>query len=317
MTFSRYIDTMSIKAGFLAILALGGCIATTFPYMRAETAQRLASPAWMIKRDIPAGDIELRAFERIHERGGIANLYIEGDGTYFEMPTVWQNDPTPQNPIALHMATKDKAENLIYLARPCQYSGGTDCPKAYWNEGRFSQDVIDSYNLALDEIAKRYQIRGFHLIGYSGGAAVASLLATQRSDILSLRTVAGLLDHETFTAITGRNEFSSSLNPARSSSQLKDLPQYHFIGGQDTDIPPAVLHSYLEKVPATNCIQTMVVQEATHMEGWVDKWPEMLDLPVTCYHGKAAPTTYSYEIPLTISPEEPKVKMSPERPVKP
>lgn len=292
METGRLFDSLSIKAGILAILALGGCIATTIPYMRTETAQRIAAPAWMIKRDVTATPFVLRAYERVHNRGGVANLYIEGDGDIYTSPAEWSIDPTPTNPVALHMASKDRADNVIYLARPCQYTAtlsGQECDGDIWGNERFSENVINSYGKALDEIAQRYDIRGFHLIGYSGGGAIAALIASRRSDILSLRTVSGVLDHKTQTDLLHKEPLDASLNPTEIAASLIRLPQYHFIGGQDPYVPPAVLHSYLQSSPPSHCLQTMLVQEAGYDTGWVDKWPELLELPVTCYNKPHTP----------------------------
>ncbi|MGH1457070.1 MAG: alpha/beta fold hydrolase [Alphaproteobacteria bacterium] len=278
--------------GFLSLVALGGCIATTFPYMRAETAQRIAAPAWMIKRDISAQPFALRAYERIHDRGGVANIYIEGDGAEYTSPEEWEGNPTPKNPIALHLASKDNAQNVIYIARPCQYtemlSSTETCDKKYWKDSRYSSEVIGAYTNALDEIATRYDIGAFHLIGYSGGAAIATLLSAERGDILSLRTVSGILDPAAQRNLLNLSELTNSLNPTDEALNLTKIPQYHFIGGQDAIVPPAVTHSYLQSIPPTNCVQTMVVQEAGYEDGWVNKWPELLSLPVKCYGEKPA-----------------------------
>lgn len=316
--FNSDFKTLSLKAGVITSLLLGGCIATTFPYMRAETAQRLAAPAWMIKRDIPAGQFNLLAYERIHERGAIAHVYIEGDGSAFTSPKEWTTNPTPENPVALHLATKDKADNVIYLARPCQYitttQSGASCDDKYWKEERFSSEVIESYESALDEIARRYDISGFHLIGYSGGGAIASILAAERQDILSLRTVAGILDHEAQVAATAsKQSMSRSLNAVDYGVDLTRMPQYHFVGGQDAIVPPAVLHSYLQAMPPSHCVQSMVVQEAGYETGWVDKWPELLKLPVHCY-SKNGPDVYEGATPKT---DAKPFYTLPEKPAKP
>lgn len=288
MKLNRFFDSLSIKAGLLAALALSGCIATTLPYMRTETAQRIAAPAWMIKRDIAAAPYLLRSYERIHNRGGNANIYIAGDGSVSTSIEEWEIDPTPKNPVALHLASKDRSDNVIYIARPCQYtamlSKGDTCNDSIWKDERFSSAVIKSFGTALDDIAERYDIIGFNLIGYSGGAAIATLLAAERNDIISIRTVAGILDHEAHSTITNTPKLSGSLNPVKEASSLTQTPQYHFIGGQDNYVPPTVLHSYLQAMPPTNCVQTMLVQEAGYEAGWVDKWPDLLDLPVTCYN---------------------------------
>ena len=284
MRYNSFIDSLSIKSGMvatLAILALGGCIGTTYPYMRTETAQRIAAPAWMIKRDISANPFLLRAYERIHDRGGVAHIYIEGEDN------TSHSDATPFNPVALHLASKDKADNVIYVARPCQYTGmispAEKCDSKYWKDSRFSQTVIDAYNKALDDIVARYDIRNFDLIGYGGGGAIAALLTAQRSDVTSLRTIAGVLDHEAYTSATYSPALSDSLNPVSQAVVLSKTPQYHFIGGRDDKVPPAVLHSFLQSMPPSKCVQTMLIQEAEHDAGWVDKWPELLKLPVTCY----------------------------------
>lgn len=314
MRISRLIDSLSIKAGFIAtaaILTLGGCIGTTYPYMRTETAQRIASPAWMIKRDISANAFLLRAYERIHDRGGAANIYIEGEGSSV------LNDATPTNPLALHLASKDKADNIIYIARPCQYTGmsspAKQCDAKYWHEASFSPEVIDAYNTALDDISKRYDIREFNLIGFSGGAAIATIIAADRKDVRSLRTVAGILDHKTYTHMAQKPAMSDSINPAMKATSLTKMPQYHFIGGRDSVVPPAVLHSYLQSMPPSNCIQTMLIQEAKHDAGWVDKWPELLELPTSCFtNGSSMPDTL---IPATMPQDLPYTVR--EKPVKP
>jgi len=261
----------------LAALGLVGCLVNTpSHYMRDEIAQRVAHPAWMVGREIPAGPFALKAYERVYERGQAANLYIEGDGAVgtgdaSEQQQGLAGDPTPLNPVALHLASKDKARNVIYLARPCQYTGikngRQQCPSRYWRADRYSPEVVLAYQTAMDELRRRYDISGFHLIGYDGGAAIAAMLAAKRKDVLSLRSVAGRLDE------------------VRNGPSLTDMPQTHFIGGQDEDVPPAVLHQYLQNLGPTHCARYSFIQEASHDKGWVDKWPDLLREPVSC-HGE-------------------------------
>jgi len=319
--FNKASTDHSLKIAVLATLMLGGCIATTFPYMRSETAQRIAAPAWMIKRDVLATPFTLRAYERIHDRGGVVNLYIEGEGAAYTSPEEWESNPTPKNPIALHLASKDRADNVIYLARPCQYVETSSmkgiCEEKYWKEARFSSEVIDGFNNALNDIAKRYDISGFNLIGYSGGGGIATLIAANRKDILSIRTVAGILDHETQSAEINAQPLSQSLNPSNEAASLTQMPQYHFIGGQDAIVPPSVLHSYLQSMPPTHCVQTMLVQEAGYEKGWVNKWPELLELPVTCYNGAHAERARQEIIQTEITPPKEQHFTTRPKPMKP
>ena len=304
---------------FISILA--GCTANNLPFMREETAQRLASAAWMVGRDIPSGALPLRAYERMHEHREPANIYIGGEGDIHGLGF----NRAPENPVALHLATKDDADNLAYIARPCQYIDVKDCTQKYWGGNEYSDDVINAYSLALNDMVARYDIEGFNLIGYSGGAAIAALLADKRSDILSIRSVAGILDTDTYSVIHEKAAFEGSVNPILAAANIKDIPQFHFIGGKDTQVPPAVLHGYIQATPPSNCIHSLMVQEATHNKGWVDKWPELLKLPLSCYmrSEQIALPSGTEELPI-FKPDfgkalkkKAKHKVSPEKPVKP
>jgi len=247
----------------ISTLGLGACAVNEV--LREEVASRLASPAWMIKRPVNAGPFILTAFERMHERGQSATLYIEGNGEADFLKDGILFNPTPQNPVALHLASMDKADNLAYLARPCQYSGLQDseatCDNTYWGDAQFNAETLSAYNTALDGIKARYGVRSFHLVGYDGGATLAALLAAQRKDVHTLRTVAGRFDLD-------------ALGPRLAS--LRGVPQHHFIGGQDKIVPPAELDSYLQALGNSKCVDHTLIQEAEHEKGWVNKWPELL-----------------------------------------
>lgn len=278
-----------LKLSVIAI-AISACSAPTA--VREEVAMRIASPAWMVKRPVDTGPFALTAFERMHERGEPVTVYIEGDGTADRSSTTGKTmDPTPINPVALHLAAMDKSNNVAYIARPCQYQHDTHynhsmdhkdkCPKTYWGDKRFAANVITAYNAALDNIERQYGTDGIHLVGYDGGGAIAAILAAKRDDVLSLRTVAGNLDHNAQSVYLGLPPMSDSLNAIDFVGDLRHVPQHHFIGGQDETIKPAVLHSYLQALGETPCVKYTMIQEAEHARGWVEKWPELLraDIP--------------------------------------
>lgn len=272
---------------FCAVLVLAGCI--TKPYMRHEVANRVASPAFMIERKIDAAPFEITVYERMHKRNASANVYIEGDGLNWISPSQRSLDPTPKNPMGLHLASFDKAKNVVWMARPCQYSklisASTPCDSKYWTNARYSETVVDSMSAALDEIRRRYDIEGFNLVGYSGGGAVAAVLAAKRNDVLSLRTIAGNLDHEVHSEIHGVTGLYNSLNAIDFVDDLRDIPQHHFIGGQDEIVPPAILYSYLQALGPTNCVDYTLIQEAGHERSWVEKWPELMKKKMGCEGG--------------------------------
>lgn len=302
MKKSSLLFSASAKLSMAATLVLlTAACGTSRSLIDTEVAKRIAAPAWMIGREIPAGDYQITAYERIRKYNGTVNVYIEG------------NKPAPDYPVGLHLASKDDARNVIYLAQPCQYSGliKDDEPCTLTGEQPYGPQSLESMNAALDEIANRYDVQGFHLIGYDGGAAIAANLAARRKDILSLRTVAGILDTDAYNDANGLPRTGNPENPALKAQELAELPQYHFIGGQDTAVPPSVLHAYFQSLPPTRCVKYEMIQENEHVDGWVEKWPELLDRPVTCSLG--APETFNAldlvsqeePVPGTISPEKP------------
>ena len=280
----KYFKTGLLVSAGIGVLA--ACAMTSNLHMRSEVADRIASPAWMIERQIPAAPFSLTAYERIHKRHAPANVYIEGDGLAWLSRTQISQDPTPKNPVSLHLASKDMAKNVIYLARPCQYSGmlerDTPCEPTYWTNQRYAPTVVESYNTALNEIRRRYNIKGFNLIGFSGGGTISALLAANRDDVLSFRTIAGNLDHRAHSDYHNVSYLEGSLNPRDFSGKLKYVPQIHYIGGQDQIVPPTVLHSYLQAIGESNCVGYEFIQEADHEEGWVNKWPELLANKPAC-----------------------------------
>lgn len=310
------IKTMAYKSLFLALLLVATACATK-PYLREEVSDRLSYPAFMVKRDLNTGAFDFRVAERMHTRHAPAHIYIEGDG--FDGKDLWMSeakDPTPRNPVALHLATRDLADNVAWIARPCQYTSMYDraraCSDIYWKQRRFAPEVVEAYNQALDDIKKRYDIEGFHLIGFDGGGTIAALLAASRADVLSLRTVAGNLDTDIYARVHGMQLYGG--NPAKLAASLTNMPQAHWAGGQDKIVPPAVLESYLQALGDTTCVKYTFIQEAGHEEGWVDKWPGFLkDLPTCRSYSRAEPFEYE-PAPM---PEDYRGRISREIPEKP
>lgn len=262
--------TVSALLVLASLFAFTGCTPDTIP---TETAKRSAMPVFMIPRVINAGNFTLQAFERIHDRNGPAVVYIEGDGT------------TPSNPIATRLAAQDSAGNVIVLGRPCQYRGtykGGECPKRFLGTHRYSEEIITAYNNALNNIKSTYNLSGYHLVGYDGGAAIATIVAAGRMDIASIRTVAGKLD----TEIVGNDGklpmLDGSLNPRRYAQSIVTIPQRHFVGGKDTVVTDIPALSYLHEVNNAPCVKMSVIDYASHDENWVEQWGELLKLPVSC-----------------------------------
>lgn len=271
-----------------AALAVGVAACTHGPMAisRLEAANRLAAPAHMFQRQITADPFAITIFEKVYEEGKPATIYIEGDGLAWVGKHTVSKDPTPDYAVALHLATRDLSPNVIYVARPCQFTQMADsnahCSDAYWTDSRFSLEVMQSMNTVLDTLKHRYRFSGFNLVGYSGGAAVAVLLAAKRDDVLSIRTVAGNLDHVALNAHHNVAQTPSSLNPKDFAKDVANIPQHHFIGNWDEIVTPEVFQSYRGAMGPSNCVRLSIVDEVNHEEGWANRWPSLLEQPVDC-----------------------------------
>jgi hypothetical protein len=273
-------------AAMIGVLGVAGCSGRAGNVWKQEAAQRIAVPANLLKRQVAADPFSITVFERIHAEGQMATVYIEGDGQSLLGKTTPSLNPTPDYPVGLHMASRDLAENVIYIARPCQYSGMIDtktaCPKEYWTDRRFALEVMQSMNTVLDKIKSRYDIRGFHLVGYDGGAAVATMLTAKRDDVLTLRTVAGNLDHVAYNNNHKQPPMPGSLNPLDFAKDIADVPQHHFVGAWDDVVTRSVYDSFRSAMGASSCVRMSVVDEVNHEDGWVNRWPSLLTQPVDC-----------------------------------
>lgn len=141
------------------------------------------------------------------------------------------------------LAAQDVTSNVFYLARP-----GKSLDNA----------SIAALSQALDNMRATYNVYGFNLTGYGTGGAAAALLAASRSDVLSLRTVAGRLE------------------PARGvASRLVALPQNHFIaaGERGTD-------GYITDAARPDCLSATVVEGLGPEKTWAAVWPGLLEQPL-------------------------------------
>lgn len=270
---------------FAATALLSGC--HDIPYMKEESAQRSAMPMFMIPRIVPADPFTLQAFERGHKKYTTAVLYIEGDGLPYATRKVMNFNPSPADPIGLRIAAQDGSPNVMYLARPCHYRQGYQgnedkCPAVFTGEARYSEAVIHGYMNALDNIKAYHDLTGFELVGYDGGAAIATILAARRNDVVSLRSIAGNLDTTTTSFINKTEPPAKSLNPVNYAPQLANMPQRHFIGKLDHVTPPEVYGSYAQALGPSSCSSVTLVDNADHEHGWVEQWNKLRTLPVAC-----------------------------------
>ncbi len=249
----------------LFVPLLSGC-ATLGPLVdRAVTSENIAREAGFEKEIVPTQDFHLTSYHKIARPGEPIHFYIEGDGLAWLSRTDLSMDPTPGNPVALKLAAEDHSSNIVYLARPCQHSSlMTDdlCKNpAYWSTRRFSEEVIAAENEAVDYFVKKSGAREITLSGYSGGGAVAVLVAARQSDVSFITTYAGNLDTDAFVRHHKVSPLTGSLNPRDFVDRVSHIPQKHYVGSKDKVIPRSIAESF-------GVGEIIEVAGATHENGW-------------------------------------------------
>jgi len=244
-----------------------------------KRADKLALSHGFEKSIIKTHGFQIKTYYKITDSLSPVNVYIEGDGRAWVTRRTLSDDPTPKNRLVIELMCLDDAENIIYVARPCQYTGKANnllWDKKYWSGSRFSNEVIEAMNDSLNAYTERYGFSKVNLIGYSGGGAVALLLAARRNDISSVRTVAGNLDHDAVNKYHNTAPLEDSLNPADIAQKIAHIPQLHFVGKEDKVVPPFIAHDYRDGVQGNSKIAVIEVDGCGHTRGWERKWHELL-----------------------------------------
>lgn len=265
----------------MVLLLASGCASMTPLMDRNADADRVARDGGFEKSFIKTKSFTLTAYYRCAKPGDPMNLYLEGDGSAWPSRTRLSDDPTPRRPLVLELAGMDPAANVAYLSRPGQYTA-TDsslCDPSYWSDKRFSSEVVDALNEAIEALRKRTRAIRINLIGYSGGAALAALLAAKRNDVVSLRTVAGNLDPEAVNRYHNVSPLNGSLNPMDAAVKLKGLPQRHFVGSKDAVVPPFIAQSFMKRAGDQDGGKITIVEGASHANGWRERWKSLLAIP--------------------------------------
>ena len=266
----------------LFLVLCSGC-AGPAPAQRRAHADALADAAGWRRLTLPAAPFVLAAYvPPAQAPAPLLAIYIEGDGHAWATPHTPSNDPTPVQPVALQLALRHAASTgsaVAYLARPCQYRDAADttaCPARYWTSARYAPEVIAATSLAIDQLKQRAGARRLLLVGFSGGGAVAALVAARRDDVAQLVTLAADLDTAEWARLQRLQALDGSLNPADFWQRLQGLPQRHFAGADDLVVPPAVALAYAARFPPGQRPPVTVLPGVDHQCCWLDRWPQLL-----------------------------------------
>lgn len=188
-------------------------------------------------------------------------------------------DPTPVDDMLIRLFMQEPGA-AAYLARPCQYVTQPGCGIRSWTSHRFSVENVQLMSSAVDQLKSKAGAEQVELVGYSGGAAMALLLAASRDDVSQVQTIAGTVDTAAWVNIQRLAPLEGSLSPVSFADRLAGLPQRHYIGTADLVVPSAVTESYLKKV-RPSCYE-LIVTPASHNSGFEQAWNDSKDKPISC-----------------------------------
>ncbi|WP_367364010.1 alpha/beta hydrolase [Candidatus Tisiphia endosymbiont of Nedyus quadrimaculatus] len=252
---------------------------------RIEEADKVASINHFEKKLVKAGDFVITTYQRVSDKDSPYVFYIEGDGSISIGRYAVSSNPTPSKIMLLKLAALDTRPNIVYIARPCQYTPvelNPNCSQIYWTDKRLAKEVIESTNIVINSISNS---KPASLVGFSGGGGVAVLVAARNKHIKDIITIAGNLDIENFSKHHGIYALKESLNPIDYAIKISNIPQLHLSGGKDAIVPSKIMQGYI-KASSSDCIQQKIFPNITHTKGWDKVWQDVLKINLTCGYNK-------------------------------
>lgn len=217
--------------------------------------------------------------------GSRLTIYIEGDGHAWSTSSQPSLDPSPRTFAVAKLATSRYPG--IYMARPCQFIMSPACNSSVWTDARFSSAVVQAMNSAVEQLVRRYSATSVELIGYSGGAAIALLIAERRKDVSQIQSIAGNLDTNAWIRYHHLSPLAGSLDPIADISRLANTPQRHFSAADDRNITPELTNGYTQATKL-RCVQVVSVpgDHATALERFDAR---SLRSPMSCSRAEPQP----------------------------
>ena len=262
----------------LATLLLGGCTSA------GQRLDQRAREAGLETVHITAGEFPSivylkRSAAADHATGSISagplTIFLESDGIPWRDGRQPSTDPTTLQPVALEILMRSAGPSA-YISRPCYNGVRSDkCNVEHWTGARYSTEIVESMVATVREAQRRVGAESVSFVGYSGGGALAVLVAEQLDNVVSVITVAANLDTDAWTEHHKYLRLSQSLNPAL-SDKPHPWPELHLRGANDGVVPPATTERYFARYPRA---QQRTIEGFDHVCCWVQEWPAISEAP--------------------------------------
>lgn len=266
---------MNIRVALNAVLAtllLGGCTSA------GQLLDQRAREAGLDIVHVTAGEFPSIVYLKRSAAADHANapltIFLESDGIPWLGRTP-SDDPTTRQPVALELLMHSPAP-AAYVTRPCYHGLRSDkCNFEIWTGARYSSEVVESMVATVREAQRRAGAKQIALVGYSGGGALAVLIAERLENVVSVVTVAANLDTDAWTDHHQYLRLSQSLNPALSDTP-HPWPELHLRGANDRVVPLSTTERYFTRYPQA---QQRTIEAFDHVCCWVRDWPTISATP--------------------------------------
>ncbi|MDD3370412.1 MAG: hypothetical protein PHE27_01165 [Alphaproteobacteria bacterium] len=239
--------------------------------------------AFLKKQEITSGQFRLTIYSRIIDVNQPINVYIDGDSHGLVPAGGPGIDPAPDEDLTLRLAKEDPSDNVVFISHPCQFDiDDPFCLEPPLQTERYGDLIWNSMNRALNYVLAVVPHPQVNLIGYSGGAATAAVMAARRYDVISLRTLAGNLDPNGNGLLHGSFPQNDFIDPMLSAYKLSKLPQEHFAGEADVFVPPFLIQNFVDAVGKSHCVKILRFPNASHKYGWESIWKDNVRRTPTC-----------------------------------
>lgn len=261
---------MKIIAIFFMLSLLAGCATPSQRF--SETALNFGFQSQVQS----SNQFKHQIFTNSLNKSTTLHVYIDGDGTPWERQRWIANDPTARNPLILKLMQQD-TNPAILLGRPCYYgqSQAEGCDNKYWTSHRYSEEVVNSMSQALNNWLYLKHFKKIVLIGYSGGGAIAMLMANNIAKATKIVTIAANLNVARWSDYHAVPKLNGSLNPAEEEPVNAKVKQIHFAGKEDKIVPAFIIKNYSSKQMNSKYYE---LPEQDHACCWERDWSKLLEI---------------------------------------
>ncbi len=230
----------------------------------------------LIREVIPGAAFKHLIYARpaVDDGRGVLHVYIEHDGTPWRRGTQVAADPTPRQPLMFDLMRLDDGA-VLYLGRPCYFGleGDPPCHPLMWTHRRYAPEVVDSMATALRHFLATRPYDRLAFFGHSGGGTLAVLLAEHFPTTAAVVTLGANLDIDRWANLHNYSPLRGSLNPAQRPPLPATMPQWHYAGGSDRNVPVDLVNAYVRHHAGAEAIE---VPDIDHACCWQTMWPAVL-----------------------------------------